>query len=328
MTVEEQGMQPVLHPGDVVTVFGGSGFVGRHLVRVLARKGYRIRVAVRRPNEALFLRPMGDVGQVQPVQANLRDKRSCAAAMDGADAVINLVGVLYEAGAQKFDTIHEIGARRLASLAREAGVSRFIQMSAIGADAASTSAYARSKAAGEATVLACLPGATIVRPSIVFGPEDQFFNKFAALARIAPALPLIGGGTTKYQPVYVKDVAAGIAELLERGDMGGKAVELGGPEVVTFRQLMELTLKETGRNRALLSLPYFFARMMGAVLQWLPSPLLTPDQVELLKTDNVVSDDAVLFADLGIAPTAMEAILPTYLYRFRRTGQFGKNQTA
>lgn len=328
MTVEEQGAQPVLHPGDVVTVFGGSGFVGRYLVRALARKGYRVRVAVRRPNEALFLRTTGDVGQVQPIQANLRDRHSCAAAMDGADAVINLVGVLYEAGAQKFDTIHEIGARRLASLASEAGISRFIQMSAIGADAASTSAYARSKAAGEAAVRECLPDATIVRPSIVFGPEDQFFNKFAALARVAPVLPLVGGGMTKYQPVYVKDVAAAIAALLERNDMGGKAVELGGPEVVTFKQLMELTLKETGRNRALMMMPYFFARMMGAVLQWLPSPMLTTDQVELLKSDNLVSDEAISFSELDIVPTAMGAILPTYLYRFRRTGQFEKNQTA
>lgn len=328
MTVNGQGLRPALQPGDLITVFGGSGFVGRHLVRELARKGYRVRVAVRRPNEALFLRPLGDVGQVQPVQANIRDKRSCAAAIDGASAVINLVGVLFEAGGQRFDAIHEIGARRLASLAAEAGVSRFVQMSAIGADDKAEAEYARSKAAGEAAALECFPGATIVRPSIIFGPEDQFFNRFAAMARLSPALPLVGGGTTKYQPVYVKDVAAAIAAILERDDLAGKTLELGGPEVLTFRQLMELTLKVIERKRFLVPVPFFQARLMAVFLQWLPSPLLTTDQVKLLKTDNVVGEGALTFADLDIKPTSMEAVLPTYLYRFRRTGQFAKGQTA
>lgn len=330
MTVESraQARQQGLQPGDLVTVFGGSGFVGRYLVRLLAQKGYRVRIAVRHPNQALFLRTMGGVGQVQPVQANIRDKPSCAAAMAGAKAVVNLVGILSESGVQSFDTIHGIGARRLASLAASAGITNFIQMSALGADADATSVYARSKAAGEVAVLKAVPTAIFVRPSIIFGQEDQFFNRFAAMARLMPALPLVGGGTTKYQPVYVKDVAAAIAVLLERGDMAGRTVELGGPEVATFRQLMELTLKEIGRKRPLVTVPYFQARLLGVVLQWLPSPLLTPDQVELLKSDNIVSEGALSFADLNIRPTTMAAILPTYLYRFRRTGQFAKNQAA
>jgi len=317
-----QSQRSGLRPGDLVTVFGGSGFVGRYLVRSLAEKGYRVRVAVRRPNEALFLRPMGDVGQVQPVQANIRDRRSCAAAMEGASAVVNLVGVLYESGAQKFDTVHALGARRLSELAAEAGIGNFIQMSAIGADADSASDYARSKATAEAAVLEAIPTATIIRPSIIFGPEDQFFNRFASMARIAPALPLFGGGETKYQPVYVKDVAAAMTVALEQNTWDGKVLELGGPEVATFAELMQVTLNEICRSRPLVKLPYFVAKMMASVLQWAPSPMLTPDQVELLKHDNIVSEGALGLQDLGIAPTAMATILPTYLYRFRRTGQF------
>ncbi len=311
-----------LKAGDLVTVFGGSGFVGRYLVRALAEQGYRVRVAVRRPNQALFLKPMGDVGQVQPVQANIRDPRSCAAAMEGASAVVNLVGVLYESGAQKFDSVHAEGAKLLSDLAAKAGINNFVQMSAIGADADSTSSYARSKAAGEAAVLAAIPDATIVRPSIIFGPEDQFFNRFAAMARSAPALPLIGGGDTKYQPVYVKDVAAAIRIALEDPRWNGQVLELGGPEVASFAELMQLTLKEIGRSRPLVKLPYFVAKTMASVLQILPAPVLTTDQVELLKHDNVVSDGALGLSDLGIEASAMSAILPAYLYRFRRTGQF------
>jgi uncharacterized protein YbjT (DUF2867 family) len=317
-----QSLGSGLRPGDLVTVFGGSGFVGRYLVRILAKKGYRVRVAVRRPNEALFLRPMGDVGQVQPVQANIRDSRSCAAAMEGASAVVNLVGVLYESGAQKFDTVHALGARRLSELAAKAGISNFVQMSAIGADDDSASDYARSKAAGEAAVREAIPTATFIRPSIVFGPEDQFFNRFASMARIAPVLPLFGSGETKYQPVYVKDVAAAITVALEQDAWDGKVLELGGPEVATFAELMQVTLKEICRSRPLVKLPYFVANLMALVLQWAPSPMLTPDQVELLKHDNVVGDGALGLSDLGIEPTAMAAILPSYLYRFRRTGQF------
>jgi NADH dehydrogenase len=316
-----------LRAGDLVTIFGGSGFVGRYLVRALAEQGYRVRVAVRRPNEALFLKPMGDVGQVQPVQANIRDQASCAAAMEGASAVVNLVGVLYESGAQKFDAVHATGAKQLAELAAGAGITNFVQMSAIGADADSMSAYARSKAIGEAAVLEAIPTATIVRPSIIFGPEDQFFNRFAAMARLAPALPLIGGGETRYQPVYVKDVAAAMTVALQQPQWNGKVLELGGPEVATFAELMEITLKETGRSRPLVKLPSFVAKAMASVLQFLPAPLLTVDQVELLKHDNVVSDGALGLSDLGIEPSAMSAILPAYLYRFRRTGQFADGAT-
>ncbi len=316
-----------LKAGDLVTVFGGSGFVGRYLVRALAEKGYRVRVAVRRPNQALFLKPMGDVGQVQPVQANIRDRRSCAAAIEGASAVVNLVGVLYESGAQKFDAVHAAGAQLVSELAAEAGITNFVQMSAIGADAGSGSAYARSKAAGEASVQEAIPTATIIRPSIVFGPEDQFFNRFAAMARLAPALPLIGGGQTKYQPVYVKDVAAAMTAALETTEWDGKVLELGGPDVATFAELMQLMLKEIDRTRPLVPLPYFVAKTMATVLQILPSPVLTVDQVELLKHDNVVSDGALGLSDLGIEPAAMSAILPAYLYRFRRTGQFAGGVT-
>lgn len=316
-----------LKAGDLVTIFGGSGFVGRYLVRALAEQGYRVRVAVRRPNQALFLKPMGDVGQVQPVQANIRNRASCAAAMEGASAVVNLVGVLYESGAQKFDAVHAEGAKRLAELAADAGITNFVQMSAIGADADSGSDYAQSKAAGEAAVLKAIPTTTIVRPSIIFGPEDQFFNRFAAMARIAPALPLIGGGETKYQPVYVKDVAAAMTAALQRPEWNGKVLELGGPDVATFAELMELMLKEIERTRPLVKLPYFAAKAMASVLQILPAPLLTVDQVELLKHDNVVSEGASGLSDLGIEASAMSAILPSYLYRYRRTGQFAGSAT-
>ncbi|AWZ03011.1 3 beta-hydroxysteroid dehydrogenase/Delta 5--_4-isomerase [Rhodobiaceae bacterium] len=325
MSVGTSGSE--LKAGDLVTIFGGSGFVGRYLVRALAEQGYRVRVAVRRPNEALFLKPMGDVGQVQPVQANIRDQASCAAAIEGADAVVNLVGVLYESGAQKFDAVHAMGAKQLAALAADTGITNFLQMSAIGADADSTSAYARSKATGEAAVLEAIPTATIVRPSILFGPEDQFFNRFAAMASLAPALPLIGGGETKYQPVYVKDVAAAITVALQQSQWNGKVLELGGPEVATFAELMKITLKEIGRSRPLVKLPSFAAKAMASVLQILPAPLLTVDQVELLKHDNVVSEGALGLSDLGIEPSAMSAILPAYLYRFRRTGQFADGVT-
>ncbi|MCE7998347.1 MAG: complex I NDUFA9 subunit family protein [Rhodobiaceae bacterium] len=316
-----------LKAGDLVTIFGGSGFVGRYLVRVLAEQGYRVRVAVRRPNQALFLKPMGDVGQVQPVQANIRDRASCATAMEGAAAVVNLVGVLYESGAQKFDAVHAAGSKQLAELAADAGISNFCQISAIGADAGSTSAYAQSKAAGEAAVRDAIPTATIIRPSIIFGAEDQFFNRFAAMARLAPALPLIGGGETKYQPVYVKDVAAAIMIALREPEWNGKVLELGGPDVATFAELMDITLKEIERVRPLVKLPYFAAKAMASVLQILPAPLLTVDQVELLKHDNVVSEGAMGLSDLGIEPSAMSAILPSYLYRFRRTGQFAGSAT-
>ncbi|MFN4353626.1 complex I NDUFA9 subunit family protein [Parvibaculum sp.] len=324
-SADRDRIKNVLPAGSLVTVFGGSGFLGRHIVHTLARRGYRVRVAVRRPNDAQFLRPMGVVGQVEPVQANIRDDASVRAAIEGADAVVNLVGILYETGHQTFESVQADGAGRIARAAKKAGITRFIHVSAIGADADSPSAYARSKSAGESAVREAIPGATIVRPSIVFGPEDDFFNRFAAMARLSPALPLVGGGKTLFQPVYVKDVAEGIARLLERG-LTGATWEFGGPEVKSFRALLEDMLRVTGRKRILVPLPVPLARLMSQVTQFIPNPPLTPDQVRLLGSDNVVSDAARAegrtLEGLGIAPTILEVVLPTYLYRFRKTGQF------
>ncbi len=315
-----------LKAGSLITVFGGSGFVGRHVVQALARRGYRIRVAVRRPNEALFVKTTGDVGQVEPVQANIRDTRSVRAAVQGADAVVNLVGILHEQGPQRFETVQAGGADRIAREAKAAGIGVFIHVSAIGADAESPSAYARSKALGEAAVREHVPTAAILRPSIVFGPEDDFFNRFATLARVSPFLPLIGGGATRLQPVYVKDVADAIARAVETGIADGKVFELGGPEVLTFRELMVLVLREIGRKRILLPLPVALAKPLAVLMQLLPNPPLTLDQLRLLGIDNVVSDAAEkegrTLKAFGIAGTGPEAILPSYLVRFRRRGQF------
>lgn len=325
-------LRSALRPGSLITVFGGSGFVGRHVVQALARKGYRVRVAVRRPNQALFVKTSGDVGQVEPVQANIRDTRSVKAALDGAHAVVNLVGILNESGAQRFETVIAGGADRIARAAKAAGIGIFVQVSAIGAHEASPSAYARSKAVAEQAVRAQIPAAAILRPSIVFGPEDDFFNRFAGLARIMPALPLIGGGKTRFQPVYVKDVAEAIVRAVETGAADGKVVELGGPETYTFRQLMELTLREIGRRRLLLPLPSALAKLMAFFLEKLPGAPLTVDQVTLLGADNVVSEEARkegrTLEGLGVAPTSPEAILPVYLVRFRRRGQFEQLRTA
>jgi NADH dehydrogenase len=309
----------------LITVFGGSGFLGRHVVRALARRGYRIRVAVRRPELAGHLQPLGRVGQIHAVQANLRYPASIAAAVRDSHVVINLVGILFERGRQQFDTVQMTGAEAVA-LAASAHGARLIHVSALGADENSTSAYARSKARGEKLVLAAVPGATILRPSIVFGPEDDFFNKFASIARFAPALPLIGGGTTRFQPVYVGDVAEAVARAVEGAAKLGTTYELGGPEILTFRELMEFVLATIERKRLLIPVPFFAAKIKAGFLQFMPKPLLTPDQVELLHYDNVVSAEAVAheatLAGLGITPTAMEAIVPTYLWRFRKTGQF------
>lgn len=314
-----------LPAGATITVFGGSGFLGRHIVQTLARRGYRLRVAIRKPNEAHFLRPMGDVGQIELVQANIRDDASVKAALSGAQGVVNLVGILYETGKQKFVTVQTEGAARIASLAAEAGITTFVQMSAIGADLESKSIYARSKAFGEEAVFRAVPDAVVLRPSIVFGPEDGFFNRFADIARLSPFLPLVGGGKTRFQPVYVKDVAEAVARVIERGE-SGKIIELGGPDVMSFRELMQLLLKVIRRERLLLPLPYLLASVMARFLQLLPNPLLTVDQVKLLRSDNVVSAEALAAGDtlegLGIVPTAPETILSTYLYRFRRTGQY------
>ncbi|MBM3489019.1 MAG: complex I NDUFA9 subunit family protein [Alphaproteobacteria bacterium] len=306
---------------DNVTVFGGSGFLGRHLVRRLAQAGARVRVAVRDPEAAAFLKPMGDVGQVMPMAANLRHEASVRQAVAGADAVVNLVGILYQRGGQRFAAVHAQGARRVAAAAKAAGVRRLVHVSAIGADLASSAEYARSKALGELAVTEAFADASIVRPSLVFGPEDDFFNRFAALARLLPALPLLGGGTTRFQPVYVGDVAEAIHVILRRPETAGQIYELGGPRSYSFKELLQYVLKETGRNRLLLPLPFGLAKFQAAFLQLLPVPPLTPDQVELLRQDNVVSPGRPGLADLGIAPTPLEVIVPSYLFRFRRHGQ-------
>jgi NADH dehydrogenase len=309
----------------LVTVFGGSGFLGRHVVRALARRGYRVRNAVRRPDLAGHLQPLGRVGQIHSVQANLRYPASVEAAVRDADAVINLVGILFERGKQRFEAVQAEGAGEVARAAAAQGA-RLVHVSALGADADAPSLYARTKAAGEAAVLAALPGATIFRPSIVFGPEDDFFNRFAALARVSPVLPLIGGGETKFQPIFVGDVAQAILKAIEGAARGGTIYELGGPEVKTFKALMEYVLAVTERRRLLVPLPFALARLQAKVLQFMPKPLLTPDQVELLRRDNIVSqaaqaEDRTLGA-LGIEGATIEAIVPTYLWRFRKTGQF------
>ena len=310
------------------TVFGGAGFIGRYVVRDLARAGWVVRAAVRRPAEALFLKPMGDVGQVTPVAANLRDEASVAAAVAGADCVINLVGVLYPRGRQSFAAVHAEGAGRVARAAASAGVVRLIHVSALGADPQSRSAYARSKAAGEQAVRSAFAAATIMRPSIVFGPEDDFFNRFARLAELLPALPLIGGGRTRFQPVYVGDVAAAIVGAIDLPAAAGRTYELGGPRIYSFRELLELLLQTIRRDRLLLSVPWGVARLQATLLELLPVPPLTRDQVTLLQSDNVVSPGASGLADLGITPTAAEIILPTYLDRFRRHGYYSRMERA
>ncbi|CAL74097.1 Conserved hypothetical protein; putative NAD dependent epimerase/dehydratase family protein [Bradyrhizobium sp. ORS 278] len=310
----------------LVTVFGGSGFVGRNVVRALAKRDYRIRVAVRRPELAGHLQPLGRVGQIHTVQANLRYPDSVAAALRDSHVAINLVGILTESGAQTFDAVQAEGAATVAKAAAAAGA-RMVQVSAIGADAESASAYARAKAAGEAAVLAAVPEAVIMRPSVVFGPEDQFTNRFAGLARIAPFLPLVGGGETKMQPVYVGDVATAVADAVDGKAQPGATYELGGPEVLSFREILKIILDITDRDRALLPLPFGLAKLQATFLQFAPGPLkLTPDQVELLRHDNVVSEAAkaagLTLQGLGITPDSLEAVGPQYLWRFRPAGQF------
>jgi uncharacterized protein YbjT (DUF2867 family) len=309
----------------LVAVFGGSGFLGRHAVRALAREGYRVRNAVRRPDLAGHLQPMGRVGQIHSVQANLRYPASVAAALQGADVAINLVGILFERGKQRFEAVQAEGAACVAQEAAEAGA-RLIHVSALGANADSPALYARTKAAGEAAVLAAAPEATIFRPSIVFGPEDDFFNRFGAMARMSPVLPLVGGGETKFQPVFVGDVAQAIVKAVGGHTKSGTTYELGGPEVRSFKALMDYVLTVTERRRLLMPLPFGLAKLQAYFLQFMPTPLLTPDQVELLRADNVVSGAAAsegrTLQGLGIEPAAMEAIVPSYLWRFRKTGQF------
>ena len=309
------------------TVFGGSGFIGRYLVRELAKTGINVRVAIRRPDRALFLKTAGDVGQVAPVQANVRDDASVAAAVDGADLVVNLVGLLFPHGAQNFDAIHREAAGRIASAARNAGVSRLVHCSAIGADEASPSNYGKSKAAGEAAVVAAFPDATIIRPSIVVGREDKFFNLFAAYARLSPALPLIGGGATKFQPITVGDVAAAALAAALRSECAGRIYEIGGPRVYSFKELMEVMLAEIRRKRLLVPVPFAAARLLALPfdwfplpLEWLPMPVVTRDQVSMLRVDNVAGGDKPGLRDLQIEPAMIESVLPAYLDRYRRAG--------
>ena len=313
----------------LVTVFGGSGFLGRNVVGALAKRDYRIRVAVRRPELAGHLQPLGKVGQIHAVQANLRYPASVEAAMRDSHVAINLVGILAEGGAQTFDAVQGKGAETVAQAAGAVGA-RMVHISAIGADENSPAGYARAKAAGEKAVRAAIPAATILRPSVVFGPEDQFTNRFAALARLSPALPLIGGGVTRMQPVYVGDVATAVADAVDGTARTGATYELGGPEVLTMREIIEIILATTGRDRTLVSLPFELARLNAMFLQFAPGALkLTPDQVELLRSDNVVSDAAkaagLTLEGLGIAPDSLEAIAPQYLWRFRASGQFQKS---
>jgi NADH dehydrogenase len=309
----------------VATVFGGSGFVGRYIVKRLAKEGWVVRVAVRDTEKAHFLQPYGNVGQIVRMPVPIQDEQAVREAVDGADAVFNAIGLLFEpGGAQTFDEVHVNGPERIARLAAETGVKRLIHVSAIGADTASESVYARTKAEGEAAILKQFPQATILRPSIVIGPEDGFLNFFAQMARLSPALPLIGGGKTRFQPVYVGDVADAAMTAVHESKTKGKTYELGGPKVYTFKQLMELLLKEIRRKRLLLPIPFGVAQVQAGVAELLPKPLLTRDQVTLLKVDNVVQKGALSFKTLGLEPQAIEAILPTYLVRYRPGGRFAK----
>jgi NADH dehydrogenase len=314
--------------GKLVTIYGGSGFIGRYIAQALAHDGWRVRVAVRRPNEAIFVRPYGTPGQVEPVACNIRDDASVRAAARAADAVVNCVGTFDKGGRNSFQAVQADGAARVARIAAEEGVAHLVHISAIGADAASDSDYARSKAAGEAGVRQHFPGAVILRPSVVFGPEDKFFNRFAAMARLGPVLPLVGAGT-RFQPVHVGDVALAAAKGA-RGEAAAGVYELGGPEAATFRALMAKMLGVIQRRKLILGLPFWVARVIAGGFDFLasatggiiPNPVVTRDQVKGLRVDNVVAAGAKGLADLGIVPTAMEAVLPEYLWRYRPSGQY------
>jgi NADH dehydrogenase len=324
-------MTEITETPKLVTIFGASGFIGRHLVRALAKRGYRIRAAVRRPDLAGHLQPLGNVGQIMPMQANLRYRWSVDRAVEGADHVVNLVGIPYDSGRQTFQAVHASGARGVAEAARAAGAG-LTHLSAIGAGRNSPSAYARSKAEGERAVHDTIRNATIFRPSIVFGPEDHFFNRFAGMARYSPFLPLIGGGKTRFQPVYVGDVAEAIARAVDGDLKGGRIYELGGPEVLSFRECMEEMLRVIGRRRILVNMPWSIARMQAAFLGMLPKPLLTGDQVIQLGLDNVVSQEAKkdgrTLEGIGIAGETVGTILPGYLWRYRVAGQYTRNVVA
>ncbi len=302
----------------VVTIVGGTGFVGRYVVKRLAAAGYTIRVISRHPDAALHLKTAGSVGQIVLEGGDLANPDSLIGKLDYSYAVINLAGILFESGRQRFDRLHAHGTEKLAQMAKAAGAERFVHVSALGVDQAAGSHYARSKMLGEKAVLAAFPEASILRPSVIFGPEDQFFNQFAAMACLAPALPLIGGGHTKFQPVYVGDVAKAVAACLMRPETQGQIYELGGPHIYSFHEILEYILRTIGRKRVLLPIPFPLAMFKAFFLELMPRPLLTRDQVKLLKHDNVVSPDALTFADLGIAPTAVEIVVPEYLARFSK----------
>ena len=324
-------MTEILQTPKLVVVFGGSGFVGRHVVRALAKRGYRIRVPCRRPDLAGHLQPLGNVGQIQPVQANVRMRWSVDRAVQGADHVINLVAILHETGRQKFSAVHDFGARAVAEAARSVGAG-LTHISALGADAQSESGYARTKALGEKAVLETIKDAVIFRPSINFGPEDGFFNRFANMARFSPVLPLIGGGETKFQPVYVGDVAEAVARSVEGKIEGGRIYELGGPSVLTFRECMEEMLTVIDRKRMLVPVPWWVANLQASVLGLLPNPLLTKDQVLQLREHNIVTEAAIrdkrTLSGLGIQPQSLGTILPSYLWRYRAAGQFQRKPVA
>lgn len=316
----------------LVVVFGGSGFIGTGTVRELARRGWRVRVAVRNPNLAHDLRPQGDVGQIQLVRCDARRDAEVEAALRGADAVVNLIGVLHERPGAGFSAMHAGVAERIARAAATNGVARLVQVSAIGADEASPSAYARSKAEAEKAARQHVPGAVIVRPSVVFGPGDGFLNRFAAMAAVSPVLPLVGDGETRFQPVFVGDVARALAEAVDRPGAAGRTFELGGPAIYTFREILELVLRETGRDRLLAPLPFPLARIVGSLAQLTAlvgiAPLLTRDQAVLLERDNVVAEGAEGLSALGVTPTGIEAVAPSYLWLHRRGGQFAEIRSA
>jgi uncharacterized protein YbjT (DUF2867 family) len=306
-------------------VLGGSGFIGRYVVQRLAARGDVVPVGCRHAEGAKFLMTFGNVGQIAAVNVRIDDEERLPAFLAGSAALVNCVGILRESGSQTFERTHHLGPARLARLAREAGVARLVHISAIGADSRSPSAYARTKAQGEAAVRDAFPTATILRPSVVFGPEDQFFNRFATIAMISPVLPAIGGGHTRFQPVYVGDVADAVLKCLDDPATAGRTYELGGPKIYTFRELLEMLLSEIRRKRLLIDLPFGIAELQARLMSILPNPPLTPDQVVLLKQDNVVSSGALTLATLGLAPTAVEGILPTYLDRFRRGGWYQRH---
>ncbi len=316
---------------NLVTIFGGSGFIGRHVVHTLAKRGYRIRIAVRRPDLAGHLQPLGNVGQIQFIQANLRYRWSVERACEGADIVVNLVGILAESGKQKFDTIQSYGAAAIAEAAKSAGA-KLVHISSLSSDSESASSYAKSKAEGEKAVQKIMPDTIVMRPSIVFGPEDGFFNMLATMAQFSPLLPAIGGGKTKFQPIYAGDVAEAIALAVDGKAQSGAIYELGGPAITTFRQCLEIVSKAVGRNRTIVSLPWWIAKLMAKLTGWMPGAPITSDQVKLLQSDNIVSSEAekqgLTLKGLGIQAKTMEATIPAYLVRFKPHGQYGTKHAA